>query len=68
MRRVFLLVIVGLPLLAGAAEHGPVFGLATPTNSKGEWNFDEGVFTHTLATSAHKHQCGSWSAMVSRRT
>jgi hypothetical protein len=46
MRRVFLLVIVGLPL-AGAAEHGPVFGLATPTNSKGEWNFDEGVFTHT---------------------
>lgn len=27
-----------------AAAHGPVFGLATPTNSQGEWSFDEGVF------------------------
>ena len=24
--------------------HGPVFGLATPTNSKGEWSFGSGVF------------------------
>jgi hypothetical protein len=47
MRCVFLLVAIGLPLIARAAEHGPVFGLATPTNSKGEWNFDEGVFTRT---------------------
>jgi hypothetical protein len=30
------------PLLADG--HGPVFGLATPTNSKGEWSFDSGVF------------------------
>ena len=44
MRRAVLLVVFGLPLLAVAAEHGPVFGLATPTNSQGEWSFDEGVF------------------------
>jgi len=27
-----------------ADGHGPVFGLATPTNSKGEWSFDTGLF------------------------
>jgi hypothetical protein len=27
-----------------ADGHGPVFGLATPTNSQGEWSFDTGVF------------------------
>jgi hypothetical protein len=27
-----------------ADGHGPVFGLATPTNSAGEWSFDAGVF------------------------
>ena len=27
-----------------AATHGPVFGLATPTNSKGEYSFDSGLF------------------------
>jgi hypothetical protein len=26
------------------AGHGPVFGFATPTNSQGEWSFDQGVF------------------------
>jgi hypothetical protein len=36
-------------LFAVAAEHGPVFGLATPTNSKGEWNFDEGLFGRNTA-------------------
>jgi len=41
---VVLLVVLGLPLLAAAAAHGPVFGLATPTNSQGEWSFDEGIF------------------------
>jgi len=30
--------------LARADGHGPVFGLATPTNSKGEWSFDTGLF------------------------
>jgi hypothetical protein len=43
-RAVLLLVVLGLPLLASAAAHGPVFGLATPTNSQGEWSFDEGIF------------------------
>jgi hypothetical protein len=41
---VALLAVVGLPALAIAAAHGPVFGLATPTNSQGEWSFDEGIF------------------------
>jgi hypothetical protein len=41
---VVLLAVVGLPALAVAAAHGPVFGLATPTNSQGEWSFDEGIF------------------------
>jgi hypothetical protein len=43
-RAVVLLVVFGLPLFANAAAHGPVFGLATPTNSQGEWSFDEGIF------------------------
>jgi hypothetical protein len=42
-------VVIGLSLSAFAAEHGPVFGLATPTNSKGEWSFDEGVFGRNTA-------------------
>jgi len=29
---------------AWAEGHGPLFGLATPTNSKGEWSFDSGLF------------------------
>jgi len=41
---VVLLAVVGLPALAIPAAHGPVFGLATPTNSQGEWSFDEGIF------------------------
>jgi hypothetical protein len=44
MRRAVLFVILGLPLSATASGHGPVFGLATPTNSQGEWSFDEGIF------------------------
>jgi hypothetical protein len=37
-----------------ADGHGPVFGLATPTNSKGEWSFDSGVFgrSNSLDTEA----------------
>jgi len=31
---VIVLVVLGLPSLAVAAAHGPVFGLATPTNSQ----------------------------------
>jgi hypothetical protein len=45
MKRVIVLFFaLGVPLFAPAAAHGPVFGLATPTNSQGEWSFDEGVF------------------------
>lgn len=29
--------------LGSAADHGPVFGLATPTNPQGGWSFDLGV-------------------------
>jgi hypothetical protein len=29
--------------LASSADHGPVFGLATPTNPQGGWSFDLGV-------------------------
>jgi hypothetical protein len=43
-RAVILLVVLGLRSFAVAAGHGPVFGLATPTNSQGEWSFDEGIF------------------------
>jgi len=49
MRRAVLFIVLGLPALAVAAEHGPVFGLATPTNSQGEWSFDEGVFGRNTA-------------------
>src|ERR1700751_1695955 len=31
-----------VPHLRGA-DHGPVFGLATPTNPQGGWSFDLGV-------------------------
>lgn len=43
-RAALLLVVLGLPLSAFASGHGPVFGLATPTNSQGEWSFDTGLF------------------------
>lgn len=43
-RATLLLALLAMPLYAFASGHGPVFGLATPTNSQGEWNFDEGVF------------------------
>ena len=43
-RAMILLVLLAVPLQVIAASHGPVFGLATPTNSQGEWSFDQGVF------------------------
>jgi hypothetical protein len=46
---VIVIAVLGLPLLAAAATHGPVFGLATPTNSQGEWSFDEGLFGRNTA-------------------
>jgi hypothetical protein len=35
--------VLAMPLFVKAADHGPVFGLATPTNPKGGWSFDLGV-------------------------
>lgn len=32
-----------------ASGHGPLFGYATPTNSKGEWSFDAGLFSRAAA-------------------
>jgi hypothetical protein len=43
------LAVLGLPVLAFASGHGPLFGLATPTNSQGEWSFDQGVFGHATS-------------------
>jgi hypothetical protein len=48
-RALILLVALALPWYANAANHGPVFGLATPTNSQGEWSFDQGVFDRTTS-------------------
>jgi hypothetical protein len=43
-RRVALVtVLISLPSIAHANEHGPVFGLATPTNVKGGWSLDIGT-------------------------
>jgi len=41
---VIVIAVLALPFSVFADGHGPVFGLATPTNSKGEWSFDTGVF------------------------
>ncbi len=46
-RAIVLLVGLAFSQHASAANHGPLFGLATPTNSQGEWSFDQGVFART---------------------
>jgi hypothetical protein len=43
------IVVLAACITASAADHGPVFGLATPTNSKREWSFDVGTFGRTGA-------------------
>lgn len=45
-----LLSLLTLSVGASASSHGPVFGLATPTNSKGEWSFDSGLFARSAAS------------------
>ena len=35
---------LALPVIAIAADHGPVFSYATPVNSQGELSFDTGIF------------------------
>lgn len=42
--RLTLCFILIFPSCLLASSHGPVFGLATPTNSQGEWSYDFGVF------------------------
>ena len=44
-RATFLLTVLSVSAFAFASGHGPLFGLATPTNSQGEWSFDEGIFS-----------------------
>jgi len=43
MSKVAIAGIFAIVRLLNAADHGPVFGLATPTNPKGGWSFDLGV-------------------------
>jgi hypothetical protein len=43
-RAILLLAVLAMPLPSIASGHGPLFGLATPTNSQGEFSFDFGVF------------------------
>ncbi len=43
MRLLAVLCLCGAASPAFAADHGPVFGLATPTNPKGGWSFDLGL-------------------------
>jgi hypothetical protein len=49
MKRALILLVALAASDANAANHGPVFGLATPTNSQGEWSFDQGVFDRTTS-------------------
>ncbi len=43
---------IAMAQLVSAADHGPVFGLATPTNPKGGWSLDLGVNGRNRAASA----------------
>jgi len=40
---VAMVALIAVALRLSAADHGPVFGLATPTNPQGGWSFDLGV-------------------------
>lgn len=42
---VFVAALMGLPTMALGSGHGPVFGLATPTNVKGGWSLDIGTMS-----------------------
>ena len=43
MSKSAIVAIFAIARLLSAADHGPVFGLATPTNPKGGWSFDLGA-------------------------
>lgn len=42
-RAVAFVITLAFAQVLNAADHGPVFGLATPTNPQGGWSFDLGV-------------------------
>ena len=42
------LALCGLPVLAGATGHGPVFGLATPTLGRGAWSLDVSLMDRSV--------------------
>lgn len=54
MKQLFVLVLITATLApyAFASGHGPLFGYATPTNSKGEWSFDAGLFSRAAGGDA----------------
>ena len=47
---IFITTVVSLLGSAFASGHGPVFGYATPVNSKGEWSFDMGLFGRSASS------------------
>jgi hypothetical protein len=48
-KQIFILLLFA-SCFASASSHGPVFGLATPTNSQGEWSLDFGAFGRAAAS------------------
>jgi hypothetical protein len=48
MKLFLLLFLLAAPAAFGSG-HGPLFGYATPTNSKGEWSFDAAFFSRAAA-------------------
>lgn len=53
-RAMLLLVVLAAPMHGFAASHGPVFGLATPTNSQGEYSFDFGVYGRSSSSGSQE--------------
>jgi hypothetical protein len=56
MKRVMLslLAFLAIARYGIAASHGPVFGLATPTNSQGEYSFDFGLYGRSSSSGSQK--------------
>ena len=65
-RAVMPLAVLGFPSWAPVAAHGPVFGLATPTNSQGEWSFDEGLFGRGTVRAGRRFMSQSFGACQAR--
>lgn len=56
MKRAMLsmLAFFAMPVYNMAASHGPVFGLATPTNSQGEYGFDFGMYGRSSSSGSQE--------------